>query len=656
MNSGIYNSLFGLRAGAPLVIMDRFRPDRFAELVARFGVRSVVLPPAAIAMLNASDVESLAPLRYVRSITAPLSPTQARLFKERFGVFVLNSYGQAEVGEVVGWTAADAKAHPEKVGAAGRPHDGVAVRVVGPDGAALPVGEVGSLRVKTLRMAAGYATGEQLSARIDADGYLETGDLGRVDADGFVWIEGRAGILINRGGNKVFPEQVEEVLELCPAVAEAAVVGVPDERLGEVPVALVVDALGVSPADDAELIGAVPGAPGALQGAGGLPPRSGTAADRRRQAPPRRARGAAPGLSSFSRRPVRHDDRGGTVRAVRLHGPGDVRVEDLPEPAPGPGEVKLRNSYAGICGSDVHVLAAGLGSDPHPLTGAAPPQVLGHEFSGTVVEVGEGVTGVAVGDRVAVYPAYSCGTCAACTAGRPNVCRKVAFHGLTAAGGGMAEFTTIGAGHLHLLPDAVDLRMGALVEPMAVAWHAVRVSGVTAGGSALIAGAGPIGLGLVLALRAKGVERIVVSEPNPTRRAAAERLGVTVVDPVEGSVSGVVADLTGGAGVDVGFDAAGAGAVVSALLAALQPGGRAVVVAIHGRGFDFNPTGLVMGEKELVGALAYLPEDFDAVIAAMAEGHYDLRGWVEESPLADALDALHRMRDGHAMKVLLTHA
>jgi acyl-coenzyme A synthetase/AMP-(fatty) acid ligase len=254
LNSGIYNALFGLRAGAPLVIMDRFRPDPFAELVARFGVRSVVLPPAAIAMLNASDVASLEPLRFVRSITAPLSPTQARLFRERFGVFVLNSYGQAEVGEVVGWTAADAREHPAKVGAAGRPHPGVAVRIVGPDGADLPVGEVGALRVKAARMAVGYATGEQLSARIDADGYLETGDLARIDADGFVWIEGRAGILINRGGNKVFPEQVEEVLELSPAVAEAAVVGAPDERLGEVPVALVVDAPGVPPARDADLI------------------------------------------------------------------------------------------------------------------------------------------------------------------------------------------------------------------------------------------------------------------------------------------------------------------------------------------------------------------------------------------------------------------
>jgi long-chain acyl-CoA synthetase len=253
LNAGIYNALFGLRAGAPLVIMDRFQPESFAELVTRFGVRSVVLPPAAIAMLNMSDVESLGPLRYVRSITAPLSSTRARLFTERFGVFVLNSYGQAEVGEVIGWTAADAKAHPEKVGAAGRPHGGVSVRIVGSDGLEVPVGEVGSLRVRPARMATGYATGERLADRTDGDGFLETGDLARLDEDGFVWIEGRTGILINRGGNKVFPEHVEEVIEMSPKVTEAAVVGAPDERLGEVPVAFVVDAPGVPPADDAEL-------------------------------------------------------------------------------------------------------------------------------------------------------------------------------------------------------------------------------------------------------------------------------------------------------------------------------------------------------------------------------------------------------------------
>ncbi len=239
LNAGIYNALFGLRAGAPLVIMDGFDPATFATLVRRFDIRSTVLPPAAIAML-ADDpaVGDLAPLRYVRSITAPLSPLQARRFSDRFGVFVLNGYGQAEMGEVIGWTAADARAHPDKLGAVGRPHPGVAIRV-DHDGDAGP-GAVGELLVRPPTLAAGYASGDDLGDRIDPDGYVRTGDLARVDEDGFVWIEGRLGDLINRGGNKVFPEQVEEVLRLHPAVTDAAVVGLPDERLGQVPVAFVV--------------------------------------------------------------------------------------------------------------------------------------------------------------------------------------------------------------------------------------------------------------------------------------------------------------------------------------------------------------------------------------------------------------------------------
>ena len=190
----------------------------------------------------------LTPLRYVRSITAPLSPLAARRFTEKFGVTVLNGYGQAEIGEVIGWTAADARDHPEKVGAVGRPHPGVLIKVVAEDGSVAPVDTVGELLVKPPRMASGYAGGDTLDDRLDREGYVRTGDVARIDNDGFVWIEGRIGDVINRGGNKVFPGQVEEVLLLSPGVSEVAVVGLPDERLGEVPVAFV-----VGDASDAEL-------------------------------------------------------------------------------------------------------------------------------------------------------------------------------------------------------------------------------------------------------------------------------------------------------------------------------------------------------------------------------------------------------------------
>lgn len=224
LNAGLYNALFGLRAGAPLVIMDRFEPEPFAALVRRFAIRSTVLPPAAMVALNDSEVTDLGPLRYVRSITAPLSPLQARRFTERFDAFVLNGYGQAEIGEVIGWTAADARAHPDKIGAVGRPHPGVEIRL----------DDEGHLLVRPPSTATG------IDERIDALGYLDTGDLARIDADGFVWIEGRVGDVINRGGNKVFPDAVEEVLRLSPGVDDVAVLGLPDPRLGEVPVACLV--------------------------------------------------------------------------------------------------------------------------------------------------------------------------------------------------------------------------------------------------------------------------------------------------------------------------------------------------------------------------------------------------------------------------------
>jgi long-chain acyl-CoA synthetase len=233
--AGIYQVLFAYRVGAPVVLMERFDTTAFARLVARHGIRSTVLPPAAMTMLTDEDaVENLSPLRIVRSITAPLSPVQARRFHERFGVVVLNSYGQTELGgEVVGWTTGDVRRHGEgKLGSVGRPHAGVEVR------ADVATGE---LLVRTPATASRQVDADFLD-RLDDEGWFRTGDLGRVDDDGFVWIDGRVSDMINRGGNKVFPAQVEEALLASPSVRDAAVVGVPDDRLGEVPWAFVVPA------------------------------------------------------------------------------------------------------------------------------------------------------------------------------------------------------------------------------------------------------------------------------------------------------------------------------------------------------------------------------------------------------------------------------
>src|SRR5262245_679097 len=242
--AGIYQVLFAFRVGAPVVLMDGFDTGRFAALVRRFAIRSTVLPPAAMVMLaDDPEIEDLAPLRYVRSIASPLSPLQARRFRDRFGIRVLNGYGQTGLGgEVVGWSAADAREFGDaKLGSVGRPHAGVELRT---DAA-------GELWVRTPGVVQGVEGGDRLSA----DGWFRTGDIATVDDDGFLWIEGRVSDMINRGGLKVHPAEVEEVLRLAPGVADAAVAGVPDDRLGEVPWAWCVPTdptAGLPPAGDLE--------------------------------------------------------------------------------------------------------------------------------------------------------------------------------------------------------------------------------------------------------------------------------------------------------------------------------------------------------------------------------------------------------------------
>jgi acyl-CoA synthetase (AMP-forming)/AMP-acid ligase II len=228
--AGIYQVLFAFRAGSGVVLMDRFSPADFAALVKRHRLRSTVLPPAALTMvLHDESVTDLSPLRIVRSITAPLSPVQAGRFRDKFGVIVLNSYGQTELGgEVVGWSAADARQWGEtKLGSVGRPLPGIDVTIADDE-----------VMVRTPTTAARKIDPAFLD-RLTDDGWFHTGDLGWFDEDGFLWLDGRVSDMINRGGLKVFPGTVEDVLLAADGVREAAVVGIPDERLGEVPWAFV---------------------------------------------------------------------------------------------------------------------------------------------------------------------------------------------------------------------------------------------------------------------------------------------------------------------------------------------------------------------------------------------------------------------------------
>jgi acyl-CoA synthetase (AMP-forming)/AMP-acid ligase II len=239
--AGIYQVLFAFTIGAPVVLMAQFDAREFAALVAQYGIKSSVLPPAALVMLtNEASITSLAPLRYVRSVSAPLSPAHARAFHDRFGVAILNGYGQTELGgEAVGWSAADWKEFgAAKLGAVGRPHAAFRLRVRRDDGQLGGTDEIGELEIRSSSALPTDDAG--MAGRVTDDGWLRTGDLARIDEDGFVWIEGRVSAMINRGGLKVFPDEVEEHIRALPGVVDVAIAGVPDERLGEVPWAFVV--------------------------------------------------------------------------------------------------------------------------------------------------------------------------------------------------------------------------------------------------------------------------------------------------------------------------------------------------------------------------------------------------------------------------------
>jgi (R,R)-butanediol dehydrogenase / meso-butanediol dehydrogenase / diacetyl reductase len=331
------------------------------------------------------------------------------------------------------------------------------------------------------------------------------------------------------------------------------------------------------------------------------------------------------------------------MKAARFHGRGDIRIDDVPVPETRAGTVKVKVDWCGICGTDLHEFLEGPifippPGSPHPLTGEEAPVVMGHEFAGTVAEVGQGVDGLAEGDRVAVEPYHTCGRCPACRMGRYNVCQSVGFIGLSGGGGGFSEYCVVDAGLAHPLGD-LPTDLGALVEPLAVAYHAVRLSGATGGQTAVVFGAGPIGLVTAANLRAAGAGQIVAVEPAAARKTKARGAGADVVlDPTEIDVPQAVRDLTDGAGADVAFECAGIDAVLAQAIQSVRVGGTVVNVAIWGHPASVNMNDLVMKEVSVLGILAYCGDHPDT-IRLLREGKVDagqfITGRIELDDLVD---------------------
>ncbi len=312
------------------------------------------------------------------------------------------------------------------------------------------------------------------------------------------------------------------------------------------------------------------------------------------------------------------------MKAAVFHGQRDLRVDDVQEPDTRPGSVKIEVGWCGICGSDLHEYLAGPifappSGSPHPLTGEEMPIVLGHEFGGRVVEVGDGVTRAEVGDRVAVEPIWYCGECPECRRGVYNLCRQVGFFGLSGGGGGFSEFAVVPEYMAHRLPEELSDEESALVEPVAVGLHAVRQAEFTPGQSAIVFGAGPIGATTVQCLRASGATLVIVAEVAQNRKEMAHKIGAdAVIDPAEEDAAEAVERLTDGAGVDVSFDAAGAQETFQTAFQATARGGKVVNVAIWEQSIELDPNDMVLSEVEVIGSIAYANE-YPATMALMKD-------------------------------------
>jgi threonine dehydrogenase-like Zn-dependent dehydrogenase len=295
------------------------------------------------------------------------------------------------------------------------------------------------------------------------------------------------------------------------------------------------------------------------------------------------------------------------MSAVRFHGKEDIRLDTIPRPTLKPGQVQIAPAFCGICGSDLHEYLGGANlipkpDAPHPITGETLPLTLGHEFSGVVEAVGDEVQKIKVGDRVCVQPIIYDGDCRSCKRGLVNCCDKNGFVGLSGWGGGLSESVAVPESCVKLLPDNVPLEVGALVEPLSVGWHAVDISPYKDGDSVLVLGGGPIGLAVVQALVGKGCKNIIVSEVSSRRREFATQFGAHhVVDPSKEDIVKRVEELTGGAGADVGFDAAGVQIAVDTAFLSLKARGTLVNIAIWEKRATLQMNEIVFRERNYMG-------------------------------------------------------
>jgi threonine dehydrogenase-like Zn-dependent dehydrogenase len=335
------------------------------------------------------------------------------------------------------------------------------------------------------------------------------------------------------------------------------------------------------------------------------------------------------------------------VLALGFRGPWTLELETRPDPVLAADEVLISIVASGICGSDVHGYS---GETDRRHVG----QIMGHECVGLISEVGASVSGLAVGTPVTFNPILSCGQCESCRAGETQQCELQRVIGVDPTlDGSFAELIAVPASNVVPISSEVPLLHGALVEPLAVGYHALMRGTPTVHDRVLVIGGGPIGQAVALACRRLGIRSVVVSEPEPVRRSLLEALGFATAAPA--ALAEAVEAVLGGPATLV-VDAVGIRPSVADAFAYSVRGARVVLVGMGAVGLEIAPYGISTGERTLIGSYCYSQEHFRSTADWVSEGHPELDLLIEgTNTLAEGAEAFRGIADGSALtnKVLL---
>lgn len=328
------------------------------------------------------------------------------------------------------------------------------------------------------------------------------------------------------------------------------------------------------------------------------------------------------------------------MKAAYLLRPMEVEVREIPVPDIAQDEVLVRMEAVGVCGSDVHYYEHGkIGRYV-----VEQPLILGHECAGRVVRVGDSVTNVSVGDRVAVEPGVTCGRCPACKSGRYNLCPDVQFLATPPVHGAFAEYIAHRSDFVYKIPDDMSFEKASLVEPFSVGVHALRRVRFQAGESVVVMGMGPVGLTAVIAAKESGASQIIVGDVEQNRLDVARKVGAThAVNVRTERLADVVSHATAGVGVDVGIETAGNPAALKGLFGAVRRGGRIGLVGLPPVEMnELNIPMIVDNEIEMIGVFRYA-NTYPAGIALLNRVDTDVL-LTDSYHLDDAGAALERAR------------